>query len=320
MCTAVTYKTDDLYFGRTLDFDYSYGEGTVIIPRNFPLKFRRCTDGIKYAIMGTALVSDGFPLLFDAVNECGLCAAGLRFEGNAYYRDYYKGACNIAQFEFIPWILGICNSVKEARAILPNINITNEAFSESLPPSPLHWIIADKYETITVESVKDGIKVYDNPVGVLANNPPFEGQILNLCNYMFLSPKQPKNRFGEALKAQSRGMGTFGLPGDLSSQSRFVRAAFARRFSYSAQSEDESVCQLFRILDFVSQPLGCCEIESGGLEYTVYTSCYNADRGIYYLKTYYGKRITAVDMHKCDLDGQNLTVFPHISGDVEFLN
>ncbi len=320
MCTAITYKSNDFYFGRTLDFDVSYGEETVVMPRNFNLEFRKTDGNIKYATMGTALVVGGYPLFFDAVNEAGLCAAGLRFEKNAYYGEYKKGFRNVAQFEFIPYILGKCGSVVEAKEVLSKINITNEAFNEKLLPSPLHWIIADKSGAITVESVSDGIKIYDNAVGVLTNNPPFEFQIQNLCNFASLSPRQPKNHFGEPLDMYSRGMGALGLPGDLSSQSRFVRAAFARRFSKKFKGESESVCQTFHILDFVSQPLGCCEVEEGGEEYTAYAVCYNADKGIYYLKTYFGNRITAVDMRKEDLCGEKLKLFPHTAGDVKFLN
>lgn len=320
MCTAVTYKSSDFYFGRTLDFDVSYGEETVVMPRNFNLKFRKTDGSIKYAVVGTALVVDGYPLFFDAANEAGLCAAGLRFEKNARYGEYKEGFYNVAQFEFIPYILGKCGSVAEAKEILSKINITNEAFDKKLSPSPLHWMIADKNGAITVESVAGGIKIYDNSVGVLTNNPPFEFQIQNLCNYASLSPRQPKNLFGAPLDMYSRGMGALGLPGDLSSQSRFVRAAFARRFSKKCKGERKCVCQTFHILDFVSQPLGCCEVEGGGEEYTAYAACYNADKGIYYLKTYFGNRITAVDMRKEDLNGEKLRLFPHTADDVKFLN
>lgn len=318
MCTAVTYKTKDFYFGRTLDFDVSYGEKTVVMPRNFDLKFREDV-GVKYAMIGTAIIAAGYPLFFDAVNETGLCAAGLRFEGNAYYREVKKGAFNVAQFEFIPWILGRCENITEAKEVISGVNITNETFDKWLPPSPLHWIIADKNGAVTVEAVKDGIKIYDNPVGVLTNNPPFEYQMQNLCNFASLSPKQPENLFGAPLELYSRGMGALGLPGDLSSQSRFVRASFARRFTKICEGERESVCQAFHILDFVSQPLGCCETEAG-LEYTSYAVCYNANKGIYYFKPYFGNRVVAVDMRNEDLTGKKLEVFPHISRDAEFLN
>ena len=105
------------------------------------------------------------------------------------------------------------------------INILNENFSVQLPLSPLHWIISDKERSITLESVKSGIKIYENPVGVLTNNPTFPEQLFNLNNYMNLSVKTPENTFSKDLELDtySRGMGAIGLPGDLSSSSRFAK-------------------------------------------------------------------------------------------------
>ena len=174
MCTAATYKTKDFYFGRTLDYEFSYGDEVVITPRNFPFNFReKGTVSSHYAMIGMAHVADNCPLYYEVVNEKGLCMAGLNFVGNAVYFDPKEGKDNIAQFEFIAWILCQCADVKEARAMLQKINITKEPFSDKLPVGQLHWIIADKEEAVTVESVVEGLKVYDNPVGVLTNNPPF---------------------------------------------------------------------------------------------------------------------------------------------------
>ena len=259
MCTAVTYETKDFYFGRTLDYEFSYSEEVTVTPRNFPLRFRdRGVLENHYAMIGMAHVVDDFPLYFDAVNEKGLAMAGLNFVGYADYREQVKDKENIAHFEFIPWILAQCTSVQEAKVLIGKMNMTNTPFSEELPPSQLHWIIADHDEAITVESVKEGIRVYPNPVGVLTNNPPFDEQLFQLNNYMHLSPDTPENRFSDKLdlKAYSRGMGALGLPGDLSSQSRFVRAAFVKMNSVSGTSETESVSQFFHILGSVEQQRG----------------------------------------------------------------
>ena len=224
---------------------------------------------------------------------------------------------NVAQFEFIPLILSKCATVAEARGLLENINITNTQFNEKLPTAQLHWIIADRDGAITVESVKEGVKVYDNPVGVLTNNPPFEEQLFRLNDYMRLSPKSPENAFSDklSLKTYSRGMGALGLPGDLSSQSRFVRVAFTKMNSVSGSSENESVSQFFHILGSVDQQRGCCEVDGGKYEITLYTSCCNADKGIYYYTTYENHQITAVDMHRENLDGESLSRYPLICGE-----
>lgn len=179
----------------------------------------------------------------------------------------------------------------------------------------LHWLIADGNEAITVEAMKDGMHIYDNPVGVLTNNPPFDEQMFQLNNYMNLSPKAPQNHFCEklSLHTYSRGMGALGLPGDLSSQSRFVRAAFVKMNSVSGTSETESVSQFFHILGSVDQQRGCCDLGEGKYEVTLYTSCCNADKGIYYYTTYNNHQITAVNMFKENLDVASLIRYPMIA-------
>ncbi len=282
MCTAATYKTKNFYFGRTLDYEFSYGDEVVVTPRNYPFRLRQMGDMTgHHAIIGMAYVAKDYPLYYDAVNEKGLGMAGLNFVGNAACWDRQEGKDNIAQFEFIPWILGQCGTVEEARVLVEKMNLLNLPFSEELPLSQLHWIIADKEACITVEAVADGIKIYDNPVGVLTNNPPFDKQLFALNNYMHLSPKSPQNTFGEGLSLQrySRGMGAIGLPGDLSSQSRFVKVAFTKMNSRSGDGEEESVSQFFHILGSVDQQRGCCELDDGKYEITLYTSCCNTDRG-----------------------------------------
>ena len=318
MCTAATYKTKDFYFGRTLDYDFSYGDEVTVTPRNHPFHFREMGTMEKhYAIIGMAYVAGNYPLYYDAINEKGLGMAGLNFVGNAEYKEKVSDKDNVTPFEFIPWILGQCDSVKEARGLLEKMNLVNIPFNEELPLAQLHWIIADRNEAITVESVKEGIKVYNNPVGVLTNNPSFEAQMFQLNNYMNLSPKSPQNHFSDklTLDTYSRGMGALGLPGDLSSQSRFVRVAFVKMNSVSGDSELESVSQFFHILGSVDQQRGCCDVGDGKFEITIYTSCCNTAKGIYYYTTYDNHQITAVDMHKENLDDIRLARYPLIQGE-----
>lgn len=315
MCTAATYKRKDFYFGRTLDYEFSYGEEVTITPRKYPFKFRE--KGVlneHYAIIGMAHVIEEYPLYYDGINEKGLGMAGLNFVGNAHYNEKMDSKDNIAQFEFIPWILSQCANVKEARELISKINILNTPFSDRLPVAELHWIIADEDECIVVESVKDGIKVYDNPVGVLTNNPPFDMQMFNLNNYRHLSAKSTEDTFSSKLelKEYSRGMGAIGLPGDLSSQSRFVRVAFTKMNAISLDKEKDSVNQFFHILNSVEQQRGCCDLGDGKYEVTIYTSCCNATQGVYYYTTYENHQITAIDMHNEDLNQEEIICYPLI--------
>ena len=229
----------------------------------------------------------------------------------------WQGRENVAQFEFIPWILSQCSSVEEAKEKLGRMNLVGTTFNEYFPAAQLHWLIADKEEAITVECMADGLHVYDNPVGVMTNNPPFPTQMFLLNNYMGLSPRQPQNQFSDKLplNTYSRGMGALGLPGDLSSASRFAKVAFTKMHAISGESENESVSQFFHILGSVDQQRGCCEVAEGKYEITLYTSCCNADKGIYYYTTYENHQITAVDMHRENLDGSELVHYPLIQGE-----
>ena len=322
MCTAITYYTKDHYFGRNLDLEFSYKETVTITPRNYPFKFRKVKEiDNHYAIIGMAFVAGNYPLYYDAINEKGLGMAGLNFPTNADYKEEKEDKDNIAPFEFIPWILSQCANLDEAKELLSKINIANINFSDELPASPLHWIIADKNSSITVESVKDGLKIYDNPVGVLTNNPTFDIHLFNLNNYMGLSIEQPENNFSKKLNLDtySRGMGGLGLPGDLSSASRFVKATFTKMNSLSGISESESISQFFHILGSVEQQRGLVHMGEDKYEITIYSSCCNMDKGIYYYTTYENSQITGIDMYKENLESSELVNYDLIKGQQIFM-
>ena len=312
MCTAVSMTTGCHYFGRTLDLEYHYSESVTVTSRRFPLEFR-CSPALSehYAYIGMATVIDGHPLYYDAVNEKGLGMASLNFPGNACYLSASDDKDNIAPFEMIPWILSRCASVAEARAMLERTNVVNIDFREDMPLTPLHWMIADGEECIVVEPMSSGLVIYDNPVRVMTNNPTFDMQLMNMNNYMHLSAYAPVNSFSPDLEltAVSRGAGAIGLPGDLSSMSRFVRAAFTLHNSVCGDGEEESVGQFFHILGSVSQTKGCVRLEDGCVT-TVYSSCFSAGTGIYYYTTYGNRRICGVDMNRENLDGSELVSYP----------
>ena len=312
MCTAVSLKLKDHYFGRNLDYEHSFGENIIITPRNFPFIYRnKTTANAHYSIIGMGIVQDHFPLYFDATNEAGLSVAGLNFPDNACYFNFAPKKENITPFELIPWLLCKYNTVRECCVACKNLQIVNIPFNSQLELSPLHWIVADKNESIVIESTKDGLHVYDNPYGVLTNNPPFPYHLSNICNYINLSAQEPIDRFSNniILNPYSRGMGAIGLPGDNSSASRFVRAAFTKLNSKCSNTEESAVTQFFHILNAVYQVNGCTAV--GNLyEKTLYSSCCNTTKGIYYYTTYGNPQIHAVHLSAINLDDSALKIFP----------
>ena len=315
MCTAITYAPGAHYFGRNLDLDRSLGETVTITPRRYPFAFRRAGRlEAHYAMIGVAHVADGCPLYYDAVNEKGLAMAGLNFPLSAKYQAERTDRDNVAPFEFIPWLLGQCADLEEARRLLARANLIGLPFSDHLPLAPLHWLIADRSGAVAAEPLREGLSVQDDPAGVLTNEPPFAYQMLRLNDYMQLTREAPRSSFGAGLELRPYclGMGAMGLPGDLSSASRFVRAAFTRLNSVSGPSEAAGVSQVFHILASVAQTRGCARAEGGGYEITVYSSCCNLDSGVYYYTTYENSRITAVDLKREDLDGTEPVSYPLI--------
>lgn len=304
LCTSITFLSNDFYVGRNLDLDCSFNEQLVIVPRHFDIPN---VGSNHYAIIGMATVIDGIPLFADACNEQGLAMCGLQFEGYATYYPRSQGKVDIGSYEIISRILSNCKSVAQAKDYLKNANIINEPFRPGMPVASLHWIVADKEESITIESTKRGLEIFSNPVGVLTNNPGFEYQLQNLANYMNLTIDYANNRWNTIdLKSYANGMGALGLPGDASSVSRFVKAAFLKTNLYSDGTEKDSVQQFFRVLDQVAMIKGSVKTPQGTLDHTIYSSCMNTTRGIYYFKTYQDMTIKQFSLLDHDLETNDL--------------
>ena len=319
MCTSIAYRQKDLYFGRTLDVEFSFNEKVVITPRNYLFSLRNGTEyHNKYALIGIAAVFNDCPLYYEAANEEGLAMAGLNFPGNAVYNDPlnmkpdekdYKD--DIALFELIPCLLGQSKTVSDVRVLLERLNLTNIPFAEKFPSSPLHFMISDKKESIVVEPTEHGLDIFDNPFDVMTNNPPFQYHIYNMQRYMNVSPKNSENNFSNKydLKPYAVGMGAEGLPGDTSSVSRFVRAAFNLTNSHNEDNEIDNISQFFHILDSVSMVKGSTFTDDGKDDITLYSCCFSTASKALYYKTYGKNQITAVKLNKENSSAKELSIF-----------
>lgn len=312
MCTAISYVPEAHYFGRTLDLECSFGERVTAIPRAAPLSFRRLpTLPRHHAIVG--MTADTlWPLFYDGMNEKGLCIAALNFPGNARYFPPADEEKNPAPYELIPWILATCETVAQVRELLEGIRLLAINYSTELPLTPLHWLVADGRQSMVIESVADGLRLYNDPPGVLTNNPPFPLQLFHLNDYRQVSAIPPDNRFSASLPLDlySRGMGGMGLPGDWSSGSRFVRAAFATANAAIGEGEQAGLRQAFHILDTVKMPRGVVRLEDGVPVITVYTAVCDTANGIYYVRTYDNLQPVGYSLSGIDLEGTQPVTYP----------
>lgn len=294
MCTAINVKTKDnhVLFGRTMDFSYELDPQLYAVSKGYEWKnyFQTHTIQTKYSFMGVG--QDISPVTFaDGVNEMGLAVAVLYFPGFAQYDDIdlEDDKINITALELIKFLLSTCVSVEEVSYVLPTIRLVGieDAVTKSI--APLHWIIADKSgECMVIEKMADGLHLLNNPVGVLSNSPYFEWHIMNLRNYMNISSSQKEEKVLDQmiLTPFGQGGGTFGMPGDFTSPSRFVRAAFLKNNTIFPDNRDESIMACFHIMESVSIPKGVVMTKRETSDYTQYTAFIDLHTQEYFVRTY----------------------------------
>ncbi len=316
MCTSIAWNNGDLYIGRNMDISFEFDRRIVIVPRNYPFVFKEMPQiNNHYAIMGAAMVANNYPLFAEAVNEKGLYMAGLNFPNMAAFSKSDKTKNNITANEFIAYILCSAQNIEQASELLKQINVTDIPFMPNLPIPSLHFIISDKSSSLVVECTKAGMHIFENKTGVLTNNPGFDMHMHNLNNYMHLSNKSPVNTMTTEIELNNycMGLGALGLPGDYSSQSRFVKAYFLKANAFAQKTEPESVAQMFNMLSALAMVRGSV-LDGDSYDITAYSCCINADKGIYYYKNYESSCVSAVYMHNENLQRDDLIIYPYSSG------
>lgn len=315
MCTVISFVGDSLYFGRNMDIDFDFGHKIAVVPRDYALKTKESGTLLRhYAMIGGAAVADGYPLYAEACNEKGLCMAGLNFPFNAAYKKRAgKGKKALAPYELIPYVLATCADLDEAKILLANTEITDVPFSRDLPVAPLHWIASDKSGSIAVEQTADGMNVYDDPYGVLTNNPLFPFHRENVRRYEKLSSKNFPARVDKTMFCE--GLGAIGLPGDWSSYSRFVKAEYCLRNAVCGGDPRQMTAQTFRMLESVAMPRGGVVTENGKEDITAYSSVIDAERREYCFRTYDGFSCGRVVLTEELASGEELAVFSADGGD-----
>ncbi len=313
MCTAINLGR---IFGRTFDYEHSFGEQLIVTPRE------KVTYGMsknRYASMGVGVLQNGEALYFDGVNEYGLCGAALNFPNYSCYHGELQGKARINSGSLVGFILGFCKDINDVRGVFNNISVSRDG-----EHTPLHWMFSDSKGSVTVESVAEGLMIYDNPVGVLANSPPFPYQLANLAGYWHLQAETPKDNLTDGLiPAYSRGMGGVGLPGDFSSCSRFVRALFLKKNTLCVDEANpmDEVNRFFHIASSLSIPYGSVVTDSGEQVCTRYISCADKEELTYYFTSYGCRGISCVSLSDDLFHSENIKTFDlYQSENINYLN
>jgi choloylglycine hydrolase len=322
-CTGIKLIAEDgsLVHGRTLEFGVPVDISISVIPRGF--SFRGTTPngaGLRYTTKYAAVGASCFGKLslMDGLNEKGLGVGTFYFPGYAGYSVVTKENQSkaLAPTEFANWVLTQFSSVGEIKEALQEIVIAPTVTPEwGDLPAPFHYIVYDKNGgCIVIEPLGGTLVVYDNEIGVLTNSPAFDWHMQNLRNYINLSPYNaaPVSLNGALLKQFGAGSGMWGLPGDFTPTSRFVRAAIFSAAATPSKNSTDSIFQLFHILNQFDIPVGIALDKTGNIihsDETQVTCARNPETLKYYFKTYEDQTIRSVDLTQFDLNARLIKTF-----------
>lgn len=295
MCTSITLQSQqgEIFFGRTMDFSHDIQPELYIVPKNYvwndALNLNLITN--CYSFIGIGQELDGIMGFFDGVNEKGFAAAALYFAGYAQYNKLspFLTTQPIASFDFLHYILGRCASIPDLRIVLSNISIIGMPDPITQTIAPLHWIAVDQAgQCIVIEQTRNGLRIFDNPIGVLTNSPDFPWHMTNLRNYTEVSPYQTEEITWENITLTPFGQagGTTLLPGGYISPERFIRTAYLKTHIPTPKSDNEAIVSCFHIMESVSIPRGAVISARNTYDYTKYTAFINTKTCEYYFKTY----------------------------------
>jgi choloylglycine hydrolase len=323
-CTGITLVAADgsVVRGRTLEFGQPMDSDVILIPRG--LAYTGTTpDGEAKGLRWTATYAAagangvGLPVLVDGLNEKGLSGGIFYFPGFAGYQTIATGeeAQALAPWELLTWALTSFATVDEVRAALPTIRVGKVTLEAWGTVPPMHYLLTDATgKTISVEYVDGILNIYDNPLGVFTNAPAFDWHLTNLRNYIEISPQPaaPVNVAGINLDPLSTGGNLFGMPGDFSSPSRFVRAAVFSRMTPQPASGHAAIMNGFHILDQFDIPEGAVPEPAGSdppFETTEWTTMSDLKALTFYIWTSDNRAIRTLDLTAVDLDGTEIRTF-----------
>lgn len=270
-CTGISLSAKDgsRVVARTVDWAAEPMEsGLVVVPRgHWHRVFTSSGDyGLEFkSIYGyVGIYAEYEPFIIEGVNESGLSAGLFFYPGHEdlLCEEPEDSQHTLTDMQFVSWVLARFSSIEQVKKGLKEVDLV----SLDHRIGSVHWRIAEPSGRMVVVEVVDGVPVfYENPVGVLANSPDFPWHLKNLNNYINIAPgNAPDATLNNKLRLRSLGQGSgmLGLPGDFTSPSRFVQAAFFSSTAPMGNTGFDAVTQAFHILNQFDIPIGAQHQES----------------------------------------------------------
>ena len=310
-CTGIVLHAEDgtTVPARTMEFSFDIESNILVVPAGATITSlamdEKNTGGsynAKYGFAGANALDK--PIVVDGLNTEGLYFGAFYFNGLAKYQELTDDNRDqaISSEELGNYILSQFSSVAEVKAVLADLVIVGTYIKEIDNFAPFHYAVTDKSgESIVIEFTAGGLTVFDNKVNVVTNNPTYDWHITNLNNYVGLSAinRTPQQIGDQVLSPLGEGTGLFGLPGDHSPTSRFVRAAAFTNAALKPKDSDGAIFSAFHILNSFDIPKGSIREANNDpslTDYTVWTSAADTKNGVYYYKTYLTQQVEKIDL------------------------
>lgn len=323
-CTGITLMAADgsVVRGRTLEFGAPLDSDVILIPRGYVSTGSTAdgkSDGLQWTATYAAAGANGLglPDLVDGINEKGLGGGIFYFPGYAGYQDVAadERSKSIAPWQVITWALSNFATVEEVKAALPDIRVGEVELAAWGAVPPMHYYLTDATgKSIAVEYVDGDLHIYDDELGVFTNAPTFDWHMTNLRNYITISasPAKAVDLDGVNLDPFSTGGNLFGMPGDFSSPSRFVRAVVFSKMATRPATGADAVMQGFHILDNFDIPEGAVPEPAGSdppFEITEWTTMSDLTALTFSIWTSDNRAIRTLDLNTVELDGSEIKTF-----------
>ncbi|WP_130806037.1 linear amide C-N hydrolase [Senegalia massiliensis] len=290
MCTTIGFSYNEGFVsGRTLELGIKLDNKIMYVPKskeNFiDTKDKKYSS--KYATIGTSFFD--IASFGDGINEMGLMGSNNFFPKYASFaKESIDGKVNMTTSNAFDYLLTRCKDVNEVKKESKNIVLLEHGNDEKDISISIHFFFMDaKGEKIVLEP-KNGILIsYENPYGILTNSPDFPWNTTNLKNYINLNPEnvEEANYNGKIISKFGEGTGMLGLPGDFTSPSRFIRAAYFVSNTPKDLGRNEAILQAFRILSQFDIPKGSVKDMKKRLQNeTLYTSIMDTTKKSYFIK------------------------------------
>ena len=319
-CTGIVLEGEDgtAVYGRTMEWGaFDWHAKAVVYPKGE--EFQGTTPGGKnglswkgeYGFLGIELADR---TAGDGMNEVGLAGGVFYHTGFAKYPEYDPtlSDSSMAPTDVLPYVLSSFSSISEVREGMKDVRVVSVVDPTLNKVAPLHLMIVEPSgDSLVIEFTEGEQKIYDNPVGVITNNPTFDWHLQNLRNYGYLSndPFEKKTWGDLEITPLASGSGLLGLPGDYTAPSRFVRATVLKETSRKTEGGFDTVNQFFRIMDSFNVPANQGEGTVSNSDQnpavpsdTQWTVAHDTNNLITYFHTMYNRRVRKIDLKELDFE------------------